>query len=150
MREGMRYEDFKIGDRFQTAGRTVTQSDIVSFTTLTGLMESIFIDDVFAKEKSPYKKRIAPGALTYSFAEGLTVLAGLFHNTGIAFLGVEINIPRPVCVDDTISVEIEVLDMRETKKPDRGLITFVHRVINQNKETVMEYKVKRMILRKEK
>ena len=149
MREGMRYEDFKIGDRFQTAGRTVTQSDIVAFTTLTGLMESIFIDDVFAEKKSPYKKRIAPGALTYSFAEGLTVLSGLFHDTGIAFLGVEIDIPRPVFVDDTITVEIEVSEMRETKRPDRGLIIFVHRVMNQDKETVMEYKVKRMILRRD-
>jgi len=148
MNEGLRYEDFEPGKTYQTQGRTVTEADIVAFTTLAGLLEPIFIDDVFAEKESPYKKRIAPGALTYSFAEGLTVLSGLLHRTGIAFLGVEINIPRPVFVGDTITVEAEVLEMRETKKADRGIITFVHRVFNQNKEMVMEYKVKRMILRR--
>jgi acyl dehydratase len=45
-------------------------------------------------------------------------------------------------------VEIEVIDRRETQKPDRGIVTFRHRVINQKSEVVMEYEVKRMIRRR--
>jgi len=53
-----------------------------------------------------------------------------------------------VFVGDTIGVEVEVIEKRETQKPDRGIVTFRHRVINQNGEGVLEYKVKRMIRRK--
>jgi acyl dehydratase len=48
---------------------------------------------------------------------------------------------------DTIRVEVEVLDKRETKKTDRGIVTYQHRVVNQRDELVLEAKVQRMIRR---
>jgi acyl dehydratase len=66
----------------------------------------------------------------------------------MAFLGLELQIHKPVFIGDTIGVEIEVLDKRETRKPDRGIVTFCHKVINQKDQLVMEYTVKRMIRRK--
>ena len=54
----------------------------------------------------------------------------------------------PVLEGDTIYVEIEIVDKRETKKPDRGIVTYKHRVLNQRGETVMELKLQRMIKRK--
>ena len=91
---------------------------------------------------------ISSAALAFSFAEGLSLLTGILHHTGMAFLGLEMEILKPTFIGDTISVEIEVIEKRETKKTDRGIITFLHRVINQNNERIMEYKVKRMIRRK--
>ena len=81
-------------------------------------------------------------------AEGLAILTGILHGTGMAFLGVEMKILNPVFIGDTVSVEIEVVDKRETKKPDRGIVTFFHRVKNQDDTVVMEYEVKRMLRRK--
>jgi acyl dehydratase len=55
---------------------------------------------------------------------------------------------RPVFIGETIGVEIEVVDKRETKKPDRGIVSFFQRVHNQDDAPVMEYTIRRMIRRK--
>ena len=49
---------------------------------------------------------------------------------------------------DTIRVEVEVVDKRETKKTDRGIVTYRHRVLNQRDELVLEARVQRMIKRR--
>jgi acyl dehydratase len=66
----------------------------------------------------------------------------------MAFLGVEMEVEKPVFIGDTLTVEIEVIDRRETKRTGRGIVTYLHRVMNQNDEQVMKYKIKRMIKRK--
>ena len=65
----------------------------------------------------------------------------------MAFLGAEVRVLAPVLEGDTLTVEIEVADKRETKKPDRGIVTYRHRVLNQRGELVLEAKVQRMIRR---
>ena len=106
------------------------------------------MDWEYVEKETPFKRPIAPGLLTVSMADGLSILSGIIHRTGMALLGMEMNVKAPVFIGDTISVEIEALNKRETKKEDRGIITFLHRVVNQNGETVIEYKVTRMIKRR--
>ena len=53
----------------------------------------------------------------------------------------------PVLEGDTIRVEVEVTDKRETRKADRGIVTYRHRVLNQRDETVLEATLQRMIRR---
>ena len=106
------------------------------------------MDQAYVENETPYGGRIVPGALTFSVAEGLTLLSGILHGTGMAFLGVEMNVLKPVFIGDTITVELEVIDKREVKKVDRGIVTFLHRVINQENAVVMEYKIKRMLRRR--
>jgi acyl dehydratase len=78
-------------------------------------------------------------------AEGLTILSGILHGTGLAFLGVDLKVIRPVFIGETIRVDIDVVDKRQTQKPDRGIVSFFHRVSNQDEEPVMEYAIKRML-----
>jgi acyl dehydratase len=59
-----------------------------------------------------------------------------------------VRVAAPVLEGDTIRVEVEVVDKRETKKADRGIVTYRHRVLNQRDEVVLELKVQRMIRRK--
>ena len=113
-----------------------------------GFFEPLFMDQAYVENETPYGGRIVPGALTFSVAEGLTLLSGILHGTGMAFLGVEMNVLKPVFIGDTITVELEVIDKREVKKVDRGIVTFLHRVINQENAVVMEYKIKRMLRRR--
>ena len=148
MPQGLNFEDFIEGKKIYTSSRTVTETDLVTFTTLCGFFEPLFMDRTYVESETPFKKRIAPGALTFSISEGLAILSGIFYKTGMAFLGAEMEIIRPVFIGDTLTVEIEVTDRRETKKTDRGIVTYLHRVLNQNNEQVMEYKIKRMIKRK--
>jgi acyl dehydratase len=148
MPQGLYFEDFTEGKKLYTSRRTVTETDLVTFTTLCGFFEPLFMDLAYVESETPYKKRIAPGALTFSLSEGLAILSGILYKTGMAFLGVEMEVLKPVFIGDTLTVEIEVINKRETKKTDRGIVTYLHRVMNQNSEQVMEYKIKRMIKRK--
>ncbi|PYO22781.1 MAG: hypothetical protein DMD88_05655 [Candidatus Rokuibacteriota bacterium] len=85
--------------------------------------------------------------MTWALSEGLIMQTGVIHGTGMAFLGAEVRVVAPVLEGDTLTVEIEVADKRETKKPDRGIVTYRHRVLNQRGELVLEAKVQRMIRR---
>jgi len=147
IRHGQTFEDFTPGRTYATGRRTVSEADHVNFTTACGFFEPLFMDREYVARETPYGRPIVPGALTFSLAEGLTILSGILHGTGMAFLGVELTVDRPVFIGDTLHVEIEVLDRRETRKSDRGIVTFTHRVTNQDGEMVMHYTVKRMLRR---
>lgn len=94
-----------------------------------------------------FGRRAAPGAMTFALSEGLIMQTGLIHGTGMAYLGGDIRMVAPVLEGDTLRVEVEVSDKRETKKPDRGIVTYAHRVLNQRDELVLEARVQRMIRR---
>ena len=146
--DGLTYEQHTVGANYRTGGRTVSESDIVTFVNLCGFTEPLFMDMEFVARESVYKRRAAPGALTFALSEGLIIQTGLIHGTGMAFLGGEIRVVAPVLEGDTIRVEVEIADKRETKKPDRGIVTYRHRVLNQRGELVLEARVQRMIRRK--
>ena len=148
MSEAPFFDDYKVGATYQTLRRTVSETDIVNFVNLCGFTEPLFMDMEYVARESIFGRRAAPGALTFALSEGLIIQTGLIHGTGMAYLGGEVRVVAPVLAGDTIRVEVEVADKRETKKPDRGIVTYRHRVLNQRGETVLEAKVQRMIRRK--
>ncbi len=143
---GLYFDQLKVGDRLTTYQRTVSETDIVNFVNMVGLTEELFSSVEYVEKKSLFGKRIAPGALTFGLAEGLAVQLGWLRETAMAFLGLDgMRIPAPVFVNDTIHVEIEITELKETKKGDRGVVTAFHTVKNQRDETVMTYTVSRMM-----
>ncbi len=148
MQHGLYFEDFEPGKTFHTERKTITETDVVNFVSNYCYSEPLFMDWEYVEKETPFKRPIAPALLTISMADGLFILSGIIHRTGIAFLGMELDVKAPVFIGDTISVDIEVLSKKETKKEDRGVITFLHRVVNQKRELVAEYKVTRMIKRR--
>jgi len=144
---GLNFEQHEIGALVRSLGRTVSETDIVTFVNLCGFNEPLFMDMEYVARESVFKRRAAPGALTFALSEGLIIQTGLIHGTGMAYLGGEIRVVGPVLEGDTLTVEVEVTDKRETKKPDRGIVTYRHRVLNQRGELVLEAKVQRMIRR---
>lgn len=145
--QGVTFEEHQVGARYRTLGRTVSQTDIVSFVNLCGFTEPLFMDMEYVRKESVFARRAAPGALTFALSEGLVMQTGLIHGTGMAFLGADVKVLAPVLEDDTIRVEIEVVDKRETKKTDRGIVTYHHRVLNHRDEAVLEARIQRMIRR---
>jgi acyl dehydratase len=145
---GIFFDDYKVGASYKTNARTISETDIVNFVNLGGFTEPLFMDMEYVKKESVFGRRAAPGALTLAFSEGLVMQTGMIHGTGMAWLGGEVKVTAPVLEGDTIRVEIEIADKRETKKPDRGIVTYKHRVLNQRDETVMELTLQRMIKRK--
>src|SRR4029077_8839249 len=145
---GLTFEEHSIGATYRTLARTVSETDIVNFVNQCGFTEPLFMDMEFVARESVFKRRAAPGALTFALSEGLIMQTGLIHGTGMAWLGGELKIVAPVLEDDTIRVEVEVADKRETKKADRGIVTYKHRVLNQRDEVVLEATIQRMIRRR--
>lgn len=146
--DGIYFDDYQIGQTYTTDRRTLSEADHVNFTTSFGFFEPLFMDREYVTSETPYGAPIVPGTLTFAVAEGLTILSGILHGTGIAFLGVELKVLKPVFIGDTLQVKIEVADKRETRKPGQGIVTCAHVVLNQNNDIVMEYRIKRMIRRK--
>ena len=144
---GLTFEEHSIGARYHTLARTVSETDIVNFVNQCGFTEPLFMDMEYVAKHSVYKRRAAPGAMTFAFAEGLVIQTGLIHGMGMAYLGSEVRIVAPVLEGDTLRVEVEIVDKRETKKPDRGIVTYRHRVLNQRDDVVLDARVQRMIRR---
>jgi acyl dehydratase len=135
---GRTWEEMPVGFRFRTAARTLTESDLISFITLVGINEPLFLDERFGPDHG-YSGRLVPGMLTFTYSEGLVIQSGCIHGTGLAFLHTELDIKGPVFVGDTISVLVEVIGQRPASSGNRGLITTKNTVQNQRGETVMTY-----------
>jgi acyl dehydratase len=146
---GLCWEEMSVGYRFRTVGRTVTETDLVNFTAVTGMLEVLFTDADYARQHAPGGVRIVPGALVYGIAEGLVIQATL-QGTGLAFMGMELDMKAPTRVGDTLHVEAEVLESRPTSaSPLRGLVRTRNAVVNQNGRTVMVYTPLRLMTGRE-
>jgi len=146
-KQGLTWEEHEIGAAYETLGRTVHDADISSFVNLCGFNEPLFMDMEFVARDSVFKGRPAPGAFTFCLSEGLIMQTGLIHGTGMSYLGSDIRIVAPVLAGDTVRATVVVTGKRETKKPDRGIVTYRHEVRNQRGELVLEATVTRMIRR---
>ena len=134
-----RFDDFEVGAAYRSYGRTVTEADLVTFTSFAGLCLPIFVDDEYARTQSPHGGRIAPGFLTASLTAGMIdsvlgpdVLAGLSLDDFIFH--------APVRPGDTLRAEITVDEKRETRAGDRGILKLAIRVLNQKGESPLEYR----------
>lgn len=139
---GLYFEDFHVGMRFKTVGRTITDVDIINFVGATGMNEILFTNYEYQKT-ALLNGRVAPGALVYAFAEGL-ILTPTAQFTGLAFLEMHLKMQQPVFSLDTIHVQCEVVEMRRTRSEGRGIIKTSNQVLNQNGGVVMTYTPVRM------
>lgn len=142
---GFTWEDLPVGRKFKTVGRSVTETDVMSFVCLTGMLEVLFTNYEFIKNESAIKGRVAPGALVFTLAEGLLTQATM-QRTGFAFLNMELDIKGPVCVGDTIHVECEVTECRESKnRPGLGLVRTRNQIFKQDGTLVQVYTPLRLV-----
>jgi len=144
---GKHFEDFQIGEEAVTAGRTVTEADIVNFAGITGDWNEIHTNKELA-ERGPFKQRIAHGALVFSIATGLSVRMGQTADTVIAFYGLDrLRFVRPTFIGDTIRVKQRV-EGKSERDETSGIITMLNEVINQKDELVVSYTAKVLLKRR--
>jgi acyl dehydratase len=129
-------EDLEIGDSWLSQGRTITETDLVTFATWSGDMHPLHTNEEYAKA-TEFGGRIfhGPGALAIAF--GLEMAVGWKEQSAIAFLGIQDwKLAAPVRVGDTISVREEVTELRPSAtKADRGIVRTKVEVLNQRGET---------------
>jgi acyl dehydratase len=141
---GFTWEQLSAGQRFRTLNRTVTETDLVMFTGVTGMLEVIFTDKTFGAERGTIQGQFVPAALTYSLIEGL-ICQSMIQGTGLAMLELKKKIVAPVRVGDTIHGEIEVTSVRPTSKGNRGIVASKIEIKNQRGEVVISYEATRML-----
>lgn len=139
--QGLYWQDTKVGARFRTYARTITETDLVSFVTLTGMLESTFLD---ATVVGPMGGRPVPGALTYSIIEGF-IIQSLIRGTGIAMLSCTQEAIAPVHVGDTVHAVVEIDAVRPTSTGNRAVVDSTIDIFNQRAEPVLRYTSRRMI-----
>ena len=146
---GKYFEELEIGAVFEhQPGRTVTETDNLLFTTMTMNPQPLHLDAEFAK-KTQFEQRLVNSVFTLGLVVGLSV-GDTTLGTTIGNLGFEkVEFPLPVFIGDTIRAFTEVIDKRESKsKPDRGIVTFEHRGLNQRDELVCRCVRAGMMLRR--
>lgn len=135
---GMFFEDYEVGQRYTTPGRTVTEADIVGFATLTGDFNSIHTDAVYAAN-SNFGQRVAHGMLGASYAIGLAVRMGILEGTVMAFREIkEWKFTQPIHIGDTIHVDIQVSQTKAFPRLGGGMVTLNMDVLNQETVSVMK------------
>jgi len=135
---GMYFEDFTLGQELETPARTVTSTDIVNFACLTGDFNEVHANYEVAKT-TPFGEVVAHGPLIYGIAGGLQYASGINDGTLLALLQIDQwRILVPTKHGDTIRMVQKVIEKKETSKPDRGVVKFARKVVNQRGETVME------------
>lgn len=144
---GKYFEDFEVGQEAVTAGRTITETDIVNFASLTGDWNEIHTNVEFAAQ-GLFKQRIAHGALVFSIATGLSVRLGQTADTVLAFYGLDrLRFVKPTFIGDTIHVKQKV-EAKSERDENGGIITMLNEVINQRGEVAVSYTAKVLIKRR--
>jgi acyl dehydratase len=148
MSDPLRYEDLEVGMRWRSGARTVTEADIVAFAGVSGDFNPIHVDAEHAAGTA-FGERIAHGALVLAIATGLRQQQGTFRGTLRAWLGMrEWRFRAPVKIGDTISVDSEVAELRETKDPGAGLVIQGVTVRNQRDEVVADGEFATLVARR--
>jgi acyl dehydratase len=145
---GLYFEEFSIGQKFEHGiRRTITEADNVLFSAMTHNPAPLHLDAEYMKG-TEFGEPIVNSTLTLAFMIGISV-GDTTIGTTVANLGMdEVRFPAPLFHGDTIHIETEVLEVRESKsRPDNGIVVFAHRAFNQNDELVGECKRSALMLK---
>jgi acyl dehydratase len=134
---GLTFDQLELGAHYLSQGRTVTEADVVNFAGLSGDFNPLHTDAEFGKQ-TPFGERIAHGMLIVSMATGMANWTGIFEGTTIALMEQVIRYKNVVFLGDTVHLDLEVQEKKTTSKPDRGIVYFAARVVNQRDEIVID------------
>jgi 3-hydroxybutyryl-CoA dehydratase len=130
------FEDFTAGMTFVTAGRTITEADIVNFAGISGDFNPIHTNAAYAAG-TMFGQRIAHGILGLSIASGLATGLGWMGDRVEAFMGMEWKFRAPIFMGDTIRVEIKVTNSRAMSRLGGGIVMMAVEVKKQD-DTVVQ------------
>ena len=147
---GLYFEEFHVGQIFKHAiHRTLTETDNVLFTAMTHNPARLHLDEEYCRNETEFGQRIVNSGFTLALMVGISVHDTTLGTT-VANLGWdEVRFPVPLFHGDTIRVESEVLELRESKsRPQNGVVIFSHRAYNQKEQLVAVCKRSGLMLRK--
>jgi len=139
------FEDFEEGKEFESVGRTVTEADFVMHSALSGDWTELHTNKEYAEDQQ-FGERIAHGPMTFVQATGFVYRMGVVERTAVAFLGMNyMDLPNPVHIGDTLSLEMVVETQKELNRDDAGLVVLDTVMENQEGTVVFEGDMKFLI-----
>ena len=145
---GKYLEEFAVGEIIETAGRTVTEADIVFFAGLSGDYNPLHTTEEWAKN-TPMGGRIAHGILVAAIASGLRMQSRMTEGTAIALLDIKETFTAPTRAGDTVRCRMTITEVKPSRsKPDRGIVKYDCDVINQNDVVVIHQEIGVMVRRR--
>ncbi|GGF53545.1 MaoC family dehydratase [Azorhizobium oxalatiphilum] len=135
---GVYFDELTIGQTFRhEIRRTITETDNVWFSAITHNPALLHLDEEYCRTQTEFGQRLVNSAFTLGLMVGISV-GDTTLGTAVANLGWdEVRFPKPLFHGDTIRVETEVLELRDSRsRPDAGIVTFLHRAFNQRDELV--------------
>lgn len=142
MMRGFYWQELELGNLGRTLRRTITETDLVNFISVTGMLEAIFIDAEYPGAVIP--GRLVPASLTQGLIEGM-LFQTIIQATGLALLECHTKALKPVRVGDSIWAHVEITQIKPTSRYNRAIVTSDICVLNQSDECVLTYTVKRML-----
>ncbi|MDF2602643.1 MaoC family dehydratase [Sphingomonas sp.] len=136
---GRYFDQWQVGDRLvHEIRRTVTETDNLLFSTMTHNPQPLHLD-VEAARASEFGQILVNGTFTFALMVGLSV-GDTTLGTLVANLGYDkLVMPKPVFIGDTLRAESEVHELKESRsRPEAGIVTFAHRLLNQRDEIVCQ------------
>lgn len=146
---GLFFEQFHVGQVFDHAiRRTVTEADNTFFSALTHNPAALHLDEDYCREHTPYGTRIVNSCFTLGLMVGISVNDTTLGTT-IANLGWdEVRFPAPLFHGDTVRIETEVLELRDSRsRPDNGIVIFAHRAYKTDGTLVASCKRSALMMR---
>jgi acyl dehydratase len=145
---GKFFDDFVVGEEYETPTRTLTETDVVLFAAMSGDYNELHTSEAFGKT-TQFGKRIGHGLLGLAVSHGLFFRLGLVEGTAIAFLGIDSwKFEAPFFLGDTIRVKVRVAEKTPSRsKPDRGVIRFFFQVLKED-QTVIQSGFKTIMIRR--
>ena len=142
MMAGKWFDELEVGQTFDhPIRRTITETDNVLFTTMTHNPAQLHLDEEYCRTETEFGTRIVNSCYTLSLMVGISV-GDTTLGTAVANLGWDdVRFPKPLFHGDTVRIETEVIDLRDSKsRPDQGIVTFEHRAYNQHGDLVASCK----------
>lgn len=136
MARGSFFSDFSLGQRFESGGRTVTESDVVAFAGLSGDFNPLHTDASFAA-RTPFGQRVAHGMLSASISTGLGQTLGIFEGTTLALMSQSFDYKAPVFFGDTIRLRLTVEELTPSSKGGKGVVRFRSDILKQDDTVVV-------------
>jgi acyl dehydratase len=142
------FEDLQQNETQLSQGRTITETDVVNFASLSGDWNELHVNEEFARQ-GYFGRRIAHGALIFSISGGLMAQTDPSRKPDlIAFYAVDrLRFVRPVFLGDTIRVKQEVQSL-DPRDKETGLVTIFREVLNQDSNVVLSYTAKFLVRRR--
>lgn len=127
------YEDIVIGKRIRSIRRTISEGESMAFNNLVLDMHPYVADEIFAKEKGLFGKRLVAGAFVFSAGLGLVatncVNAFSYGYDKLRFI-------KPVFINDTIYTIKTDMD-KQPKYKELGLYRASYEIFKNDGELVL-------------